>query len=227
MTFDWREAYRFTEMPAWKVQKALKDLHERLSGIEEKQAFHSEDDESIEELVEHYEPSSLALQVIAGRSNSKIMHHLWLKERRRADELQSRVDAFVECVVNLDPYNWSSDQKAFFITKLQELGLMPAGGQGGAEHPDPDPPTMKDPIEIEKLREAMRAGWHLSVYAASIHWDGSENTPEWIDGLGKLIMDVQEKCKDLDPLLVKSAMSSAGGQGGAAHPDPDPSSEEK
>jgi len=60
------------------------------------------------------------------------------------DELQSKVDEFVECVVNLDPYNWSSDQKAFFITKLQKLGLMPVGGQGGAAHPDPDP------IPVEK-----------------------------------------------------------------------------
>lgn len=142
MTFDWETLKRIhisgDEMIPWDRDCAIIDLHERLQ-IVEKLMEPSEDDETLDELVEHYEPSSLALQALAGRTNGRIMHHLWLKERRRADELQSKVDEFVQWVVDLDPYNWSSDQKAFFIAKLRDLGLLKAGGAGDAVHPPKDP----------------------------------------------------------------------------------------
>ena len=78
----------------------------------------------------------------------------------------------------------------------------------------------------DELREAMLAGYRLSTYAASIHWNGSENSLDWLRGLKMHIMDVQEKCLSLEPDLETSMKTradipdpGAGGQGGAAHPD--------
>lgn len=46
---------------------------------------------------------------------------------------------------------------------------------------------------IAALSELVELGYELSSYAASIRWDGQENTKEWLEGLEERINTLQEK----------------------------------
>jgi hypothetical protein len=129
-------------------------------------------------------------------------------------DLRDRVNRYGKWVEQCEK-NWIQEssghsQAMCSLQKLKELGLFGAGGQGGAAHQEKDP-----------MREAMLAGYRLSTWAASISWDGAENLVAWLAGLKERILDVQEKCKAVDPGLVETMKVRVD------LPESDPSDEEK
>ncbi len=78
---------------------------------------------------------------------------------------------------------------------------------------------MADVMRANRIAEA---GYQLSTYAASIHWDGSRNTKEWLfgdedgDGLEGLIMKVQELYSTRAAAVAAAASLRVGGEKGEA-----------
>ncbi len=61
--------------------------------------------------------------------------------------------------------------------------------------------------DITAAEGAMRKGWDLSTWAASIDWSGGRNTREWLLGLRERIEAVQEAC--IDAGYAGSGMTTA------------------
>lgn len=59
--------------------------------------------------------------------------------------------------------------------------------------------------ESERLRNLETAARDLSLWTASIHWDGSPNTQEWLDELRSLIDQTQRLIPDLNGTEIDEA----------------------
>ncbi len=57
--------------------------------------------------------------------------------------------------------------------------------------------VMRYNLPDERVVELYKLGWELSTYAAAIHWDGSRNTREYLNGLRLKINAYQEAHKAL------------------------------
>lgn len=70
----------------------------------------------------------------------------------------------------------------------------PAGAEAGAE------------VLGASVRAALDAAYGLSTYVASIRWDGSRNSREWLEGLREGIIDTQAKIEALGVSTPKGTM---------------------
>jgi hypothetical protein len=102
----------------------LLDLHDRMSAFEQLEV---DTEDNIDELLEHTK-DQLAMRAYSLSHSHKIMTKMWKTEQRKRMKLEAQVAEFVK---------WAMDNGIQNIKgKLQELGLLEAGGQGDAMHPD-------------------------------------------------------------------------------------------
>jgi hypothetical protein len=105
------------------------------------------------------------------------------------------------------------------VIVLGSIHSCMAGGQGGAAHPNPDSPSGNPDVVLKILTE-QRELYPGRTCACCWHYERIMRDPD---------VEMPESCNTFLILPESSCVSwkhHAGGQGGAAHPDPDPHSED-
>ena len=117
-----------------------------------------------------------------------------------------------------DPGKWVDRAEGQYSANLAKQAMMEKAAKYLRDHPEVNPTwprfflgmclgqMERDEEELKTIRECRvgileklrDAAYKLSTYTAAIHWDGSPNTRDFLEGLREHIEKVQVLCEEMD-----------------------------
>lgn len=118
---------------------------------------------------------------------------------RLISDLEREREAHYHAVGRANGFEFRANDKYAMRKEFEALLGIEHGAAGDEQFQkgmDAIRALLSDRRRLRKVEHLAKLGYHLSMYAAEIQWDGCRNRAAWLDGLRDAIVELQQQYRD-------------------------------
>lgn len=119
--------------------------------------------------------------------------------RGMISDLEREREAHYHAIGRANGFEFRTNEKFAMRKEFEELLGVEHGAAGDEQFQkgmDAIRALLSDRRRLRKVEHLAKLGYHLSMYAADIQWDGCRNRDAWLDGLREAIVKLQQQYRD-------------------------------